>query len=100
MTYNLKLFILISSIKTVGSRFILAERSQNCSNFKGPKSTDEDAIIASSRRPRILRQAQTGSCMMAEPSTTMQVRRPVANAPVSILIRFDRKSGTLTGVWP
>ncbi len=32
------------------------------------------------------------------PSITMQVRRPVANAPVSILIRFDRISVVSTGV--
>ena len=31
---------------------------------------------------------------------TTPVRRPVANAPVSILIRFGRRSGTLTGVLP
>ena len=32
------------------------------------------------------------------PSNTKQVKRPVAKAPVSILIRFRRMSGVVTGV--
>lgn len=33
-------------------------------------------------------------------SKQTQVKRPVAYAPVSMLIRFGRTSGVLTGVWP
>src|SRR6202035_3449940 len=74
---------------------------------KGQRYGGAQSSLQRHRRPnentdvqRILSQAQTGTCTMAEPSMTMQVRRPVANAPVSILIRFGRRSGTLTGVWP
>ena len=70
LLYNLKLLILTSSIKTTRSRSVLAERSQEVQQFQRP-GIDHARMASSAGAQGILRQAQTGSCMMAEPSTAL-----------------------------
>jgi hypothetical protein len=44
--------------------------------------------------------AARAPCACVPFSNTMQVSRPVAKAPVSMLMRLGRISGSATGVWP
>src|SRR5271157_4282048 len=57
---NLKLLILISSIKTARSRSVLAERSQEVQQFQRP-GIDHARMTSSAGAQGVLRQAQTGS---------------------------------------
>ena len=59
-------------------------------------------VVRATRLPALpLIQSRTSISGTTElPSITMQVNRPVAKAPVSILIRLNRMSGSSTGVWP
>jgi hypothetical protein len=82
------------------AKHAIADRAYDAANLmdtKRARSAEINAIIRSTCRHK---SEDVSIIDKDSPSITRHVRRPVAKAPVSILIRFGRTSISLVGVCP